>query len=401
MKKIKTLLILSTLLFCGKSFSQTWTPHNVGTIDDIYDVSFPTNDSGYVVYGPGQMQKTFDGANSWSVVASPAFASSICFISGMTGFVGGDSSIYRTTNAGSSWTQVMHDNRVNFVSIYFIDDLNGFAGGFGFANDSLRLYKTSNGGITWVYVSAMPAFVPDEAFYFFNSTSGFWANNFDIYSTTNGGVSFSSVYTSQNDMKENISFPNVDTGYAVGYYGELVKSTDGGANWSLITYPGTANYDIHFIDGRKGFICGGNGFNSGYIMQTSNGGTSWTPTYTSVYSFFCMDFPSDTVGYAGGQSGLIIRYSSAPNGIAQNSNAHSINVFPNPSNGNFQLTGNFPSNSQLHIYNLLGEEIIQPLELSEGNQTIPVESGLAEGIYVYRIISGKNVLQEEKLVIVR
>lgn len=78
-----------------------------------------------------------------------------------------------------------------------------------------------------------------------------------------------------------------------------------------------------------------------------------------------------------------------------------FNLSPNPSNGNFQLKGNFPSNSQLHIYNLIGEEIIQPIELPQGNQTVPVELNLAEGIYFYRIISRGDVLHEEKLVIVR
>jgi hypothetical protein len=88
-------------------------------------------------------------------------------------------------------------------------------------------------------------------------------------------------------------------------------------------------------------------------------------------------------------------------GIQSADLSNGISLFPNPSDGNFQLKGNFPSNSQLHIYNLLGEEIIQPISLPQGNQTIPVELSLAEGIYICRIISGKDMLYEEKLVIVR
>jgi OOP family OmpA-OmpF porin len=88
-------------------------------------------------------------------------------------------------------------------------------------------------------------------------------------------------------------------------------------------------------------------------------------------------------------------------GIQSNTLSNNISLFPNPSNGTFQLKGNFPSNSQLHIYNLLGEETIQPISLPQGNQTIPVELSLAEGIYIYRIISGKDMLHEEKLVIVK
>jgi hypothetical protein len=88
-------------------------------------------------------------------------------------------------------------------------------------------------------------------------------------------------------------------------------------------------------------------------------------------------------------------------GIQSPTLSNGISLFPNPSDGTFQLKGNFTSNTQLHIYNLLGEEIIQPISLPQGNQTIPVELSLAEGIYIYRIISGKDILHEEKLVIVQ
>jgi hypothetical protein len=108
---------------------------------------------------------------------------------------------------------------------------------------------------------------------------------------------------------------------------------------------------------------------------------------TWIVSYFYIDDVSVTdCGWSGIQSADL---------------SNGISLFPNPSDGNFQLKGNFPSNSQLHIYNLLGEEIIQPISLPQGDQTIPVELSLAEGIYIYRIISGKDMLHEEKLVIVQ
>ncbi|MBI3509335.1 MAG: T9SS type A sorting domain-containing protein [Bacteroidetes bacterium] len=78
-----------------------------------------------------------------------------------------------------------------------------------------------------------------------------------------------------------------------------------------------------------------------------------------------------------------------------------FNISPNPSNGNFQLSGVFPSQSEIHFYNLLGEEVEKTISIPEGNQTIPLELNLADGIYFYRIISGKEILHEEKIVIVK
>jgi hypothetical protein len=109
--------------------------------------------------------------------------------------------------------------------------------------------------------------------------------------------------------------------------------------------------------------------------------------FGNLFSYYYIDDVSVTdIGYVGIESQTL---------------SNNISLFPNPSDGNFQLKGNFPLNSQLHIYNLLGEETIQPISLPQGNQTIPVELSLAEGIYIYRIISGKDMLHEEKLVIVK
>jgi OOP family OmpA-OmpF porin len=109
--------------------------------------------------------------------------------------------------------------------------------------------------------------------------------------------------------------------------------------------------------------------------------------FGNIFSYYYIDDVSVTdLGYVGIESQTL---------------SNNISLFPNPSDGTFQLKGNFPENSQLHIYNLLGEEIIQPISLPQGNQAVPVELSLAEGIYIYRIISGKDMLHEEKLVIVQ
>jgi photosystem II stability/assembly factor-like uncharacterized protein len=403
MKKLQTLLLLTVLLISENIFSQTWTSHNAGT-SYVFDLSFPTNDSGYVLSGTGQIRKTFNGANSWSTISPPPmYVSSLFFVSGKEGCVGGDSSVYRTINAGATWTETLHDNKVYFYCIYFADGLTGFASGIKFTGDSTRLYKTINGGNTWSKISTMLTGPGEQAFYFFNPTMGFWANAGSIFSTANGGTTFNSVYydISQANIFENIYFPNADTGYAVGDYDSFIKSLDGGATWSSVTFPGAATYDTYFINGRKGFACGGDGFSAGWVQETSDEGASWTPSYTSPYSFYCMDFPSDTVGYVGGDNGTVLKYSVAPTAITENKNASAITVFPNPSNGNFQLKGNFPMNSQLHIYDLLGNEVANPISLPIGEQTIPMNPSLAEGIYFYRVVSNKEILHEEKLVIVK
>ncbi|HVA97691.1 MAG TPA: T9SS type A sorting domain-containing protein, partial [Bacteroidia bacterium] len=70
----------------------------------------------------------------------------------------------------------------------------------------------------------------------------------------------------------------------------------------------------------------------------------------------------------------------------------SINVFPNPSNGIFNIVqkNNFQKQN-LEIYNLLGEKIISTT--LNTSQTQINLSGKAKGIYFYKVVSedGKNV----------
>ncbi|HTL80228.1 MAG TPA: T9SS type A sorting domain-containing protein [Bacteroidia bacterium] len=77
-------------------------------------------------------------------------------------------------------------------------------------------------------------------------------------------------------------------------------------------------------------------------------------------------------------------------------------IFPSPTpNGQFHLTGNFPSQSRLHIYNMLGQEVAQPMELPEGNNSVPVFLPLAEGVYMWRIAQGKEIIYTSKFEIVK
>jgi hypothetical protein len=139
-------------------------------------------------------------------------------------------------------------------------------------------------------------------------------------------------------------------------------------------------YGTYIATGGENYITIGNFYIDNQTDTVSHLGVN-------IVSYFYIDDVSVTdCGWSGIQSAAL---------------SNNISLFPNPSNGNFQLKGNFPSNSQLHICNLLGEEIIQPISLPQGNQTIPVELSLAGGIYIYRIISGKDMLHEEKLVIVQ
>jgi len=69
-----------------------------------------------------------------------------------------------------------------------------------------------------------------------------------------------------------IQFINQLTGWACGSNGTLIKTTNGGENWTLVSL-GTNNYltSLYFLDQNTGWV----GADDSFIRKTTNGGLSW------------------------------------------------------------------------------------------------------------------------------
>ena len=70
-----------------------------------------------------------------------------------------------------------------------------------------------------------------------------------------------------------VSYTDTNTGTAVGQSGTILRTTDGGATWT-VQLSGTMNAlsDVLFTDANRGMAVGANGT----ILRTTNGGATWT-----------------------------------------------------------------------------------------------------------------------------
>lgn len=180
----------------------------------------------------------------------------IHFVDSMTGWAAGDAgAVYRTTDGGKSWKPLLSGAAANINFIYFIDWNHGWMLGEGSSkiaddendNETILLF-TTNGGRTWTR-KPLP-------------------NVFSLY------------------------FTDAKNGWAVGRNATLMKTTDGGAEWTkvesiekLIGLPvESSNYnfgfrDIYFTDANRGWLIG-NFYgrarsNIGGIFTTADGGATW------------------------------------------------------------------------------------------------------------------------------
>ncbi len=179
----------------------------------------------------------------------------VYFVDSMTGWAAGDAgAVYRTTDGGKSWKPLLSGAVANINFIYFIDWNHGWMLGesSGRMTDETEgeniLLITTNGGRSWTRKS-----LPNvTCLYFVDSRSG-WAvgRNATLLKTTDGGLEWSKVES----IEKLIGLPIESSSYNFGFS------------------------DIHFIDAQQGWLIG-NFYgrardNIGGIFKTSDGGATW------------------------------------------------------------------------------------------------------------------------------
>lgn len=124
---------------------------------------------------------------------------------------------------------------------------------------------------------------PLHSIYFVNdSDTGFvvGGERYDlgvILKTTDGGKNWSGRSIGSKAFYD-VFFLNSQIGFVVGYDGFIFKTNDGGGNWQEIHSDsdwGKIFRKIIFINDSIGFITGGSGYDKGYILKTIDGGNNW------------------------------------------------------------------------------------------------------------------------------
>ncbi len=94
-------------------------------------------------------------------------------------------------------------------------------------------------------------------------------------------------------------------GWIVGNGGTILKTFNGGANWTAQTSGTTANLrDVSFLDAQRGWAVG----DGGVILATSDGGNTWLQEFgAGTTDLRSVHFMSSSAGFAVGANGAILR----------------------------------------------------------------------------------------------
>jgi photosystem II stability/assembly factor-like uncharacterized protein len=392
-----------------------WVTQNSTTTDSLSSVFFTDASTGYAcgttMVSTIILLKTTDGGTTWNNLNfnSPVF--SVFFTDANNGYIAGVDTIYKTVNAGATWTKYPLGLGSTFVAftVYFYNSTVGYVSGFDYIAGTSTIFHTTDAGVSWIASTsgATTATSGSTCLFCTNATTCYavgWEGTHGIQKTTNGGVTWNNIYNPNERELTSVYFTNTTTGFAAGGNNDsqnIYRTTDGGSTWNEVyTNNGTWINSLYFTSATTGYAVGGDFGGGNTVIQTTDGGTTWNPMTTPTNkSLYCVHFPTANTGYAVGNTGTIIKYIFGV-GIVEASKVNGVLVFPNPATDVVTLNIDNRNNADLtlNIYNVIGE-LVRSVLLKQNQQKINI-GDLNNGIYMVEIKS-KKCSGKQKLIIHR
>ena len=433
---ILSILIL-LLLFAVSSHSQTgWFSQPLPVNGQVQDLKFFDANTGLILMNePFRIFRTTNGGYHWDSTIHNQYITLIDVIDstsvyGVGAFANGSKQIIRSYDRGLTWDSMAVTVLETINGLSFVNRdtgrIGGTSGGLPF------LWRTTNAGVTWTVQSNDTGF--GIIFFLKNKVNreyiGWSMNYSDLWKTTNSGMSWTQIQQSFGISKLYFSEENI--GY-VSAGDKFKKTTNGGMNWSTYSMPTNYNIFINTINNlkfiNKDTIYGDNGnrlFGStlrGIIWISTNGGVNWgfQQPDTSIHQgkYYGIEFANKDTGWSSwirtNDGGGPIIISGINNHVTNKPELFILEQnYPNPFNSSTRINFSIskPSFISLTIYDITGKEVLKVYNnefFTSGNYYTGLNiggMGLSSGVYVYRMrasdIKSNNVFeQSRKLVYIK
>jgi len=265
-------LIFFLLFFSNSSSAQLWYEFP-SDLPYSWHLGFyiANNDTFYTCTNSGQVYRSANGGINWTEVYAPSgiILQAIHFPTNDVGYIAGSNDTYlKSTDGGVTWVP-QNLSGLSSSEVYFIDENIGFLSGDG-------IWKTTNGGANWNQTN-LPVGGYGEDVCFIDNSIGYIAGGNIVVKTSDQGGSWSTIRTGPSGVYYRaVDFYDENLGIVVGWTENILRTTDGGVNWTVITPPVvTGNiYDVNFIDANNVYAIAWD-----YILHSSDGGLTWVSEY--------------------------------------------------------------------------------------------------------------------------
>src|SRR5271166_3911201 len=231
----------------------------------------------------GHIYRTADGAGSWSLVAStPATLSDLVFVSSTTAYaVGANNTLLKSTDEGMTWkalplTLPAGSPAQSLTQISCSEVMNCLiATAPAAAPGTNVLVRTTDGGATGALVSPSEQNLLSVAFSTASNAVAVGQGGATVLSS-DGGTTF----PTQISHRLGAAFPKLirigqsaTDAYAPGAAGQIAATTSGGASWSLLRVPTSAELvDVGFPTTEVGYAVN----TDGTVFRSSTSGLTWS-----------------------------------------------------------------------------------------------------------------------------
>ena len=240
-------------------------------------------------------------------------------------------SVYSAAYSQNYWLRVPTPTTYDFYKCSTTDSMNIWVAG-----DSAFMYHSSDGGINWVIQN--PGLTPNyrlTELFFLNERLG-WTIAYDIYfggtvllRTTNGGINWTNLNFADTVLNT-IYFIDSANGFIGDWSGgSILKTTNAGANWIRAVIDSGAlapKNKFNFYNSQVGICCGGLIDAGGPIWKTTDSGFNWfkcAEEGVPMFDIVFLDF--NNIIAAGGEFDIGATFTnSTDNGTAWNSMYYGI-----------------------------------------------------------------------------
>ena len=256
---------------------------------NLFSACLSSDKDGWVVGELGRVFHTSDGGKTFTradVGTRIAFLAVACLPDGGVVVTGQDGVAMKSSDQGATWQKLDTGVTRQLLSVSFPTAQQGVAvGDFG------TMIRTEDGGKTWSKVALPSDFkLPEDVadivepgdvllydVEFVTPERGWAVGEFGVIFTTNdGGKTWSVQKSPVETTLFGVHFADAQHGWATGIEQILLHTTDGGETWTKMEVPGRKGfvlglYDVQ-VQGKVGWVIG----DSGLLLHTVDGGESWT-----------------------------------------------------------------------------------------------------------------------------
>ena len=409
-----------------------WIQQSFPTNELLEKVRFVDSLNGWVI-AENHLYKTTDGGMIWDSklpLTNGGYAlcapnQNIVLCSSNTLTYPFYDALRKTTDGGGSWQTIDSGKGYRYFKFQFLDADTGFVAGSAVSPsqiDTPIVRKTTDAGLTWHTIFTVSNAGDDMMGISFIDGQTAWAVTYFglMYHTTDGGQSWDfqdSVGRASPDHYvpvRDVQFTTRDSGWAVGGItgsNVIARTIDGGATWSFLSPGGGSLREIAMLNSHVGWFVGSINFPP-FIARTTNAGESWVQQYTvpmTTTGLESISMLTENYGWAVGEQGIYRTINGGVTGIDETSyqpmRSFLEQNYPNPFNPSTTIKFELPRTSHvnLSVYDVLGRQVSVLVNERTNAGVYEVKfdaSGLASGVYFYRLIAG-SFTQTKKLLLLR